>query len=405
MTTVITATMATATTATETSTETTAAATTTAPVACVSSNLTNSICHTPVRNRRVEFNVLNVVLGTFTISIIIIRLGFKRFYSARRKLSADDWTIAMVIPFGLATIGVLIFGLTWYGMGEDVWGLQPDDLPKFGLHFWIAELGYTILMTLIKTALCLFYLGIFISTIVRRILWVTVVIQVLWGITIAAVIVFQCTPISFYWEKFDLINRASGGCMSSANQLAWAFAGFSVAIDLWLLAIPLSQLGKMNLHWKKKIGAALMFLTGAIVTIISVLRLRSLVHFNDAVNPTWNEWDVVWWSTIELNVGAICVCLPAIRLVLLRMWPRVFSTDTQRRNYYYAKRPGTFGSANSTNPGSKPVVDAATGLGTTFESPSSVRIQVHHDEELEDCELGSSPASFTLNDALVPERP
>lgn len=66
------------------------------------------------------------------------------------------------------------------------------------------------------------------------------------------------------------------------------------------------------------------------VTIVSMLRLKSLIHFANSWNPTWDQWSVVFWSTIEVTVGFICICLPALRLMLMRMYPRAFETDSYR---------------------------------------------------------------------------
>ena len=66
------------------------------------------------------------------------------------------------------------------------------------------------------------------------------------------------------------------------------------------------------------------------VTIVSILRLQSLIFFANSKNPTWDQWIVGWWSTIEVNVGMICTCLPTVRLILVRAWPRVFSTNSSR---------------------------------------------------------------------------
>lgn len=63
------------------------------------------------------------------------------------------------------------------------------------------------------------------------------------------------------------------------------------------------------------------------VTIVSILRLQSLVDFANSTNPTWDNWIVAWWSTIEVNVGMICTCLPTVRLILVRAAPRIFSTN------------------------------------------------------------------------------
>lgn len=63
------------------------------------------------------------------------------------------------------------------------------------------------------------------------------------------------------------------------------------------------------------------------VTVVSVLRLQSLINFANSTNPTWDNWIVGWWSTIEVNVGMICTCLPTVRLILVRAAPRIFSTN------------------------------------------------------------------------------
>lgn len=70
------------------------------------------------------------------------------------------------------------------------------------------------------------------------------------------------------------------------------------------------------------------------MTVVSILRLRSLVTFGAASqNPTWEFFDVALWSDIEINVGLMCTCMPSLRLLLVRLFPKVLGT-TQR---YYAK--------------------------------------------------------------------
>lgn len=62
---------------------------------------------------------------------------------------------------------------------------------------------------------------------------------------------------------------------------------------------------------------------------MSILRLQSLVHFAKSTNPTWDQWDVANWSTIEANVGIICACMPSLRLVLVRMFPRILGSSAK----------------------------------------------------------------------------
>jgi hypothetical protein len=57
---------------------------------------------------------------------------------------------------------------------------------------------------------------------------------------------------------------------------------------------------------------------------VSCLRLKTLVVFASTLNPTWDQYDVAKWSTIEINVGIICACMPSLRVVLGRILPRLF---------------------------------------------------------------------------------
>lgn len=70
-----------------------------------------------------------------------------------------------------------------------------------------------------------------------------------------------------------------------------------------------------------------MYFPPSSITVVSILRLRSLVKFGtDAMNPTWEFFGVGLWSTIEINVGIICTCMPTVRLLLVRLFPRWLGT-------------------------------------------------------------------------------
>jgi hypothetical protein len=72
------------------------------------------------------------------------------------------------------------------------------------------------------------------------------------------------------------------------------------------------------------------------VTVISILRLRSLVNFAASSNPTWDQADVINWSNIEINVGIICACLPALRVILVHLFPKILGTTKATKRPYYA---------------------------------------------------------------------
>ncbi|KAM3515870.1 hypothetical protein MY11210_000410 [Beauveria gryllotalpidicola] len=286
-------------------------------------NQTQATCDLPPRDRATAFNVTSITLCAVTGVMVFARLIFKVFYSYAAKLGLDDWFIIISICVGLPCTIINSVGLTGHGLGKDVWTLTPDVIETFARYFYAQQILYLFLVTTVKLSLLFFYLSIFPGTGVRALLWVTLVVTALFGLTFMLLSVFQCMPVAFYWMRY--IQPIHGHC-TRINLLAWIHGSVSVAIDVWMIGIPLFQIRKLELHWKKKVGAAIMFLTGGFVTVVSALRLRSLIYFANSINPTWDELPVALWATVEINVGLMCACLPTLRLILVRIWPRVFGS-------------------------------------------------------------------------------
>lgn len=113
----------------------------------------------------------------------------------------------------------------------------------------------------LKLSLLFFYLRIFPGGMVRRLIWATVGFDALFGLGFLCLTLFQCWPIDFYWTGWD--GEHQGVCLDS-NRIGWANAAISIALDVWMLALPLSQLPSLQLHWKKKVGVGIMFVVGTL---------------------------------------------------------------------------------------------------------------------------------------------
>ncbi|KAK2589906.1 hypothetical protein QQS21_012414 [Conoideocrella luteorostrata] len=301
------------------------------PEAIFARNATEIACATPIEDKSKEFLIVNIIFGLITAGIVALRLGFRLFFSQRPGLlDFDDFLILLASPVAIASLAVLLKGLWEHGLGKSIWAVQAEEMYQFGLFLYIAEVLYLTLLTVVKLTLSLFYLSIFPGKIVRRLLWGTIAFHVAFGITFMFKGAFQCTPINYSWGRFETARAGSvhGSCVN-INASGWVNAAVNVAVDFWLIGIPLFQVRKLNLHWKKKIGAAFMFMTGLLVTVISILRLNSLRTYATTANPTYDSYGVVLWSAIEVNIGLVCTCLPSVRLVLFRLCPRIFGTGTQ----------------------------------------------------------------------------
>lgn len=195
-----------------------------------------------------------------TTLIVIARLVYKQFYSFDRRLDTQDWIVSIAGLLGLACAGMTIGGLSANGLGVDVWGVPPGQLRYFGIYFYLVQIFYVVVLFLIKLSLCLFFLKVFSGTCTRHLLWATVAFHVAAGLAFSIGIVFQCLPISVQWERYNFANYAiDDGHCADVNAAGWANAAFNIATDLWLLGIPLYQVRKLQLHWKRQFSVMFMF--------------------------------------------------------------------------------------------------------------------------------------------------
>ncbi|TWU76114.1 hypothetical protein ED733_007839 [Metarhizium rileyi] len=279
--------------------------------------LTTEGCDAPVRDKNGIYIRVSDILGIISGLFIIQRFAFKLV--AKQDFGLDDWFALATIISGAPSTIINTYGVGANGIGRDAWTLRFDQLYNFGKFFFIEEVLYFLQIALVKLSLLFFFLRIFPAPTVRRLLWGTIAFTALYATIFIFVGIFSCSPVSYFWTRWD--QEHTGKCMD-IDAIVWSNAGIGIAIDLWMLAIPLWQLKGLKMHWKKKVSVSAMFLLGTFVTVVSILRLRSIVKFGaNSTNPTWDFFEVSLWSCIEINVGIWCACLPSFRLLVVRLFP------------------------------------------------------------------------------------
>lgn len=142
-----------------------------------------------------------------------------------------------------------------------------------------------------------------------------------------------------------------GGTCLDINALAYANSGLSIAQDIIIIALPVRVVWKMNMDTKKKWSVAFMFALGGLYEsrsvplvlsrlashfelwltcssgcIISIIRLRSLLVFGTSIDPSWDYVPVVIWTVLELAAAIICSSLPALRTLVIHIYPKIASS-------------------------------------------------------------------------------
>ncbi|OLN96776.1 hypothetical protein CCHL11_02380 [Colletotrichum chlorophyti] len=303
----------------------------TIPEALATKNASLTNCGAPVRDRSQEYVVLSNTMAVLAAVFVLARFSYKIFF-AGLDIGWDDWFVMATLIAAMPSAVITVHGTTANGLGKDIWTLTPENITNVLFYFYIMAWLYFLQVTLVKLAIVFFYMRIFPAREVQRILWATMIFICVWGFVFVIAAIFQCKPIHYFWTKWDLMHE---GTCANANAISWSNAAMSIALDLWMLAIPLWQLKGLRLHWKKKIGVALMFIVGTFVTVVSIIRLQSLIDFAKGSNATMDFMEVSIWSTIEICVGIMCACLPSIRMILVKLFPALSGSTLRSKGQGY----------------------------------------------------------------------
>ncbi|KAI9166345.1 Zinc-type alcohol dehydrogenase-like protein [Paramyrothecium foliicola] len=309
------------------------AASCTIPEGLVARNISLTSCGSPVRDRsgRLDTSLwASVVLASFFVAL---RFLCKIFFISTATIGLDDWLTLATLVFGVSAAWVHIFGSIPKGLGKDIWTLEAEDITNFGAFFYHSCWTYFQASALLKLAMIAFYMRIFTQANVQRLLKGSFIFTTLYGVAFVITAIFQCRPIHYFWTGWDGLHE---GTCANANAISWANAIGGIALDFWILGIPLWQLRYLQLHWKRKLAVAFMLIIGAAVTVVSILRLQSLVRFATSQNVTWDFYHIAIWSGLEVSIGIICTCLPITRLLLIKLFPRLGDPGSRGKgNYTY----------------------------------------------------------------------
>lgn len=222
-------------------------------------NTTATLSGTTPRDKSHAHVVLSIAMITFAAHFVGIRAVYRAI--ARNGLFVDDYLIIFCFICMIPSTYLVLAGTIKHGLGRDIWTVHHDDINSVLKYFYSSVSLYFLEGALIKVSILLFYLRIFPGRLTRRVLWSTVWFTAVWSIVFIIVGSLQCRPISYFWTQWD--GKHEGQCVNG-NRLAWVHAAINIALDLWMLAIPLWELQHLQLHWKKKVSVAVMFGLGTL---------------------------------------------------------------------------------------------------------------------------------------------
>ncbi|KAK0113101.1 hypothetical protein ONS95_014805 [Cadophora gregata] len=288
--------------------------------ALTTKSITESICSRPIRDRTNTVSVTAIVGVSLALLALLLRL-LSRIKS--RRPGMDDWTMIIAMGF-VIPLSAMAVTLANHGLGKDIWSVQFENITHILYIFYFSEVLYLGSSMMIRVSMLCLYLRIFPHGILRRITHVVTVVNLLYGTSFMTASIFQCIPVHAAWTRWD--GTVPAKCIN-ANAVGWTSAAINIILDAVTVILPLPELTRLVMSWEQKIHILAMFSLGFLVTLLSILRLTSLVKFANTHNMTWDYVPVGYWSSIEVHVGVICACLPTLPSLFRRKAPAASPDD------------------------------------------------------------------------------
>ncbi|KAK5213276.1 hypothetical protein LTR20_009396 [Exophiala xenobiotica] len=286
-----------------------------------STNATLAACGVPPNDVSTTVLAIPAAFGTLSILMVIFRIA-DRQWNSKMLLNWDDYFVIAAVILA-APLNWVCIPMAHYGMGKDFWNIPFPNIDKTLQLLWIAEIFYMAAEAFVQLSLLAFYLRVFSSRTFRFVVFTLMGISVGFGIANTFAMIFQCTPIPFFWQGWA--GETTGTCIN-INLFSWIRAAVEIGLDIAVLSLPIPMLLKLDMSWRKKIQVIMMFSVGFVITIISILRLRSLIQFAKTTNPTFDNSPAVYWSVLECDMFIICCCMPSTRNLLKRIFPTCFGS-------------------------------------------------------------------------------
>ncbi|KAJ4361311.1 hypothetical protein N0V95_002013 [Ascochyta clinopodiicola] len=280
-------------------------------------------------------------------SVFVILRLMSRFFVVK-KPGWDDYTMiaAWLLAFGASFS--IIFGTT-KGLGRHQDHIPDPWLEPMQQSAYAFSVLYNPALMATKTSILIFYLSLSETQKIFR--WATIstlVVVNVGGLALTILNIVQCRPVGAAWQS---PIPATAHCTNIVT-IYLSSAPLNIITDLAILFLPMPILTSMRLPKKQKIILVITFGFGIFVAVVDVIRIA---YLQDAQRATLiaaqadraesgtsqrNSSDFSWfaslsfmWSTVEINLGIMCGCVPAMKPLVRRFLPSwILDHTTSRGN-------------------------------------------------------------------------
>ncbi|KAB2568988.1 hypothetical protein DBV05_g12335, partial [Lasiodiplodia theobromae] len=227
------------------------------------------------------------------------------------------------------TVNVIIANKHYY-WDRHVWDVPITAFTGVLKVAFSAKLIFVYASTFTRQSLLCFYYRLVADSGIKWFGWAlhaTVFLNVAAVITFTCLGIWQCNPISAYWT----LSPPAGAYCLDEGKTVLGIGIVNCFIDLLVTVLPIPLVRKLQMPLQQRIGIIILLSMGLLVVVAGVVRTyyiwKGLIASYD---ETWYTFPLWIAAAVEINLGVICACMPALRPFIKRCVAPAFSSVSSR---------------------------------------------------------------------------
>jgi hypothetical protein len=196
----------------------------------------------------------------------------------------------------------------------------------------------------IKMAFLLFYLRFANTRLFRNLVYCTMALNTLTAVTTWTIYCLQCMPLDAYFHPEahptvkcldkSVLAFVPAAFVSLSNHRSTTYLTYqNVFIDILIVVLPIRPLWKIQVSLRKRIQLISVVSLGAVVVLISSLRMIVLREFQRGTDFTYTLGKLIIISSIEIDVAIMAANGPSLKTFWARFISHTMTTSTTDSGY------------------------------------------------------------------------
>ncbi|KAI6083852.1 hypothetical protein F4821DRAFT_183194 [Hypoxylon rubiginosum] len=256
----------------------------------------------------VDYTFLLIAVITFAMRCYVRIFMVKNF-------GRDDWAMLGATIIFILYCSCSISGIH-FGTGHHKVDLSDENYAQAAQFWWFCYLTYCWTMILAKASIALFLLRVAVRRAHIWIIYGAMAITVVTCLAFFFVLIFQCSPVSYFWDKYT----QTGVCIPDdvVSGLGYLYSACSIITDFTFALLPAWIISQLKMKTRTKVALIPLMAMGCVASSAVAVRCAYFSRLRDP-DFLFSTVDVAVWSTIEqglaISAGSLATLRPLLKQI------------------------------------------------------------------------------------------